>query len=140
MIDQIRRGRLPFKAFPHSGFVFAHVDDVADGIIAAYEKGRIGEAYILGGEKATLGELLDKVSVLSGRKPPRFTIPTPLIKLAIPVGPVIGKLVGLPPNFAELIRGSDGVTYYATHAKAARELGYAPRDLDTGLTETLAAA
>jgi nucleoside-diphosphate-sugar epimerase len=39
-----------------------------------------------------------------------------------------------------MIRSSDGVTYWASDAKARRELGFAPRDLDTGLRQTVAAA
>jgi hypothetical protein len=48
--------------------------------------------------------------------------------------------MGVGPNLRELISASDGVTYWASDDKARAELGYAPRDLDTGLTETLAAA
>jgi nucleoside-diphosphate-sugar epimerase len=86
-----------------------------------------------------MGELVDKVSELSGRKPPTRALPPALMKLSIPIGPVVGRLLGFPPNLAELIRTSDGVTYWATDDKARRELGYAPRDLDTGLEQTLAA-
>jgi hypothetical protein len=51
---------------------------------------------------------------------------------------LISKLTGLPPNLRELLRNA-GATFYATDDKARSELGYAPRDLDIGLTETLAA-
>ena len=47
--------------------------------------------------------------------------------------------MGLPPNLRELIRSADGATYWATDAKARRELGYAPRGLETGLRQTLSA-
>ena len=40
------------------------------------------------------------------------------------------------PNLGEIVSASAGVTYWATDAKARRELGYAPRDLEAGLTET----
>ena len=56
------------------------------------------------------------------------------------LGPVVGKLMGFPPNLRELIRTSDGVTSWAKDDKARRELGYAPRDMDSGLRQTLAAA
>ena len=45
--------------------------------------------------------------------------------------------MGFPPNLRELIRVSDGVTYWATDDKARRELGFGPRDLETGLQDTL---
>jgi len=57
--------------------------------------------------------------------------------MATPIGPVVGKMMGFPPNLRELIRSSDGVTYWASDEKARRELGYAPRDMDTGLRQTL---
>jgi hypothetical protein len=66
-------------------------------------------------------------------------LPVALMKLAIPIGPLVGKAMGFPPNLGELIRTSDGVTLWASSEKAERELGYRWRDLDTGLRETLAA-
>ncbi len=59
------------------------------------------------------------------------------MKVSAPLGPVVGPLMGFPPNFGEAIKSSDGVTYWAKHDKAMRELGYSPRDLKTGLKQTL---
>jgi hypothetical protein len=81
---------------------------------------------------------VEKVSEIAGRKPPRRELPPALIKLAIPVGPLVGRVMGFPPNLRELVRTSDGVTFWAKDDKARRELGYAPRDMDTGLRQTLA--
>jgi hypothetical protein len=53
--------------------------------------------------------------------------------------PVIARMRGTGPNLREVIRAAEGVTYWATDAKARRELGYAPRDLATGLAQTVAA-
>jgi nucleoside-diphosphate-sugar epimerase len=140
MIEQVRTGKLPAKMFPEAGFMFCHVEDIAAGIVLALDKGKVGESYVLSAEQSTIGELIDKVASIAGRKPPRFTMPSALLKLSAPLGPVIGPLMGFPPNLRELIASSDGVTYWATDAKARRELGFAPRDLDTGLRDTLAAA
>jgi dihydroflavonol-4-reductase len=140
IIDQTRSGKLKMMMFPETGFNLVHVDDVADGILLAYDKGKIGESYVLGGEIATMKNLIEKVSALSGRKAPKRELPAAMMKLAIPVGPIVGKLMGFPPNLAELIKSSDGVTYWASDEKARTELGYRPRTLDTGLQETLAGA
>ena len=140
MIDQTRTGKLKLRMFPDAGFNFAYVEDIAHGILLAHDKGRIGESYNLGGPQSTMGELVDKTAVLSGRKPPRVTMPPTLMKLAIPIGPVVGKLMGFPPNLGELIRTSDDVTFWMTDEKARRELGYQARDLDTGLKQTLGVA
>jgi dihydroflavonol-4-reductase len=137
MIDQARTGKLKLRLFPEAGFNFIYVDDVADGILLAHDRGRIGEAYNIAGEKATMGDLVDKTSELSGRRPPKLPMPAAMMKLAIPIGPVVGKLMGFPPNLGELIKTSDGVTFWMTDQKARDELGFAPRDLDTGLRQTL---
>jgi nucleoside-diphosphate-sugar epimerase len=115
------------------------VDDVADGIMRAHDRGEVGESYVLGGQIAKMRDLIEKVAEISGRKAPKRELPAAAMKLAIPIGPLVGKAMGFPPNLRELIRTSDGVTYWATDDKARRELGYAPRDMDTGLRETLAA-
>jgi nucleoside-diphosphate-sugar epimerase len=62
-----------------------------------------------------------------------------LLRVSQPLGPVVGPVLGFPPNFGELISASDGVTYWARHDKAMRELGYSPRSLEQGLRDTLAA-
>jgi nucleoside-diphosphate-sugar epimerase len=137
IIDQARTGKLKLMMFPETGFNLVHVDDVADGILLAYDKGRPGESYVLGGQIANMRELVEKVSEITGRKPPKRDLPVAAMKALTPIGPVVGKIMGFPPNLRELIRTSDGVTYWAKDDKARRELGYAPRDMDTGLRQLL---
>ena len=140
MIEQTRRGKLRMKAFPELGLVFVHVEDVAEGVLLAHDRGQIGESYILGGEKATMGDLVEKAAELSGRKAPRMTLPPLLAKLSAPLGPLVGPALGFPPNLKEAIRVSNGVTYFARDDKARRDLGYSPRGLDEGLRQTLEAS
>jgi dihydroflavonol-4-reductase len=138
MIDQAATGKLKMLMFPETGFNLVHVEDVADGILLAYDKGETGQSYVLGGQISKMRELVEKVSEIAGRKAPTRELPPALMKMAIPIGPLVGKALGFPPNLRELIRTSDGVTFWAKDDKARRELGYAPRDMDTGLRETLA--
>ena len=138
MIEQAATGKLRAKVFPEMGFMLSHVEDVAEGILLAHDNGELGQSYVLAGERATMGELVDRVCSIAGRRPPRLTMPAALIKASAPFGRVLGPALGFPPNLGELIRASDGVTYWARDDKARRELGYAPRDLDTGLRQTLA--
>jgi nucleoside-diphosphate-sugar epimerase len=139
MIDQAATGKLKMLLFPETGINLVHVDDVADGILLAYDKGETGQSYVLGGQISKMRELVEKVSEIAGRKAPQRELPPALMKMAIPIGPLVGKALGFPPNLRELIRTSDGVTFWAKDDKARRELGYAPRDMDTGLRQTLAA-
>jgi hypothetical protein len=109
--------------------------------LLVHDKGRIGESYVLGGEISTVGEtMFGTVFRLLGRRPPRFTIPGWMVRASTPLGPAIAKLTGMPPNLKEGINAIDGVTYWATDKKARDELGYAPRDIESALRETLAAS
>lgn len=77
MIRDAASGRMP--AFVDTGLNVVHVDDVAAGHLAAFERGSMGERYILGGEDMTLQQILTEVCRLSGRKPPRVRLPHGLI-------------------------------------------------------------
>jgi dihydroflavonol-4-reductase len=136
-IDQTKTGKLKAVPFAGLGLNLVYVDDVAEGLLLAHDKGKVGESYVLGGEITTMRGLVDKAAELSGRKSPKRDMPTGVIKLAAPAGPLVGKIMGFPPNFRELISASDGVTYWAKDDKARRELGYSPRNLETGLRQTL---
>lgn len=138
MIHQAATGKLKLKMLPHAGYLMAYVDDVATGIVQALDAGEIGESYVLGGECVTMGELVDRAAAVAGRNGPRATMPTPLIKASAPFGRFVGPMMGFPPNLRELIRSSDGVTYYAHDTKAREQLGYTSRPLDEGLRETIA--
>lgn len=133
IIDQAIRGKLRYISFPGMGFSSAHVDDVAQGLLLAHDKGTIGESYVLAGETTTMRTLVEKASAAAGRKPPRIMMPTAVAKLMAPAAPVFGKWMGVPPDLREAIRAADGVTYWAKDDKARRELGYSPRDLEAGL-------
>ena len=137
VIDQTSSGKLRALPFAGLGMNLVYVDDVAEGILLAHDKGKVGESYVLGGQIATMRDLVEKTAEIAGRKPPKRDLPSGVIKLAAPAGPVVGKIMGFPPNFRELITASDGVTYWAKDDKARRELGYSPRDLDTGLRQTI---
>ncbi len=138
-IEQVRRGKYRVKMFPELGVTMSYIDDVAEGMILAGEKGRAGESYVLGGEVTRLSLLLDMVADLTGNRRPRVTVPPPAIRALVPLGRMIGPLVGVGPNLRETVHASDGVTYWASSGKAERELGYAPRGLDRGLRDLLAA-
>ncbi|MDQ4006065.1 MAG: NAD-dependent epimerase/dehydratase family protein [Actinomycetota bacterium] len=140
LIDRIRRGRLPVRMYPEAGFNWVHVDDVVAALLLAHDGGRIGETYVVGGQLGTIGDMIDAVAEFSGRRPPRWRVPGPLMKAGIPFGPLIGKAFGVGPNLGELIRSGENMTYWATDEKIRRELGYAPRDLRTGVQQMLAQA
>lgn len=139
LLKEFFAGKLPLLPFPDLGICLTHVEDIAGGILLALDKGKPGETYVLSGPATTMREAIEEVARLSGRKAPKHALPTPLMKAMIPIGPLVGKLMGQPPNLRELISSADGVTFWAGYEKASRELGYAPRGLEEGLRQTLEA-
>jgi len=139
LLDQFLSGKMPLIPFPELGMCLAHVEDVAAGILLALDRGQAGEAYVLSGPVTTIREAIGVVAAETGKKAPKHALPTGLMKALTPFGPLVGKLMGQPPNLRELISSADGVTFWASHEKATRELGYEPRGLEHGLRALLEA-
>ena len=121
-------GGLRYRAFEDLGLNLVHVDDLADGIVRALDRGHLRECYILGGEIATLGEAYRAVAKVTGRPLPAFVLPPALARIA-------GRLI---PSMREVVSSADGVTFWATDAKARAELGTSPRNLATGMRDVFA--
>lgn len=139
LLEEFFAGRLFMLPFPDLGICLTHVEDIATGILLALDRGTAGETYVISGPATTMREAIETMASLSGRKAPKRALPTPLIKALTPVGPLVGKLMGQPPNLRELISSADGVTFWASYEKASRELGYSPRGMEAGMRDTLAA-
>jgi nucleoside-diphosphate-sugar epimerase len=136
LIDQLKTGKLKMRMFPDAGYNFVFVDDVADGIVLAYDKGKVGESYLLGGQIGTMDDLYNETARALGKNPPKMAMPVAMAKASAPLGPVIGPLMGFPPNMRELVKTSD-VTITFKDDKARSELGYNGRPLAAGIPETV---
>ncbi len=117
---------------------YVFVDDVAAGIAAALEGAAVGRRYLLGGENVTQAELYRLVAEIGGIRVPRLRMPD---FLAMASGAMMktwarwaGGVPKLTPDLVEIYRHD--WAYDST--TAARELGYRPRSLRVGLTETIA--
>jgi dihydroflavonol-4-reductase len=133
-------GRLP--AVFAGGFDAVAVGDVVDGAIAAAERGRTGESYILGGGDHDIVALLQRARALiertaPGARPPslpRVAIPLPVARAGIPVVDGVAWITRRRPAFThEDLRQLDGNRRILC-SKAERELGYRPQGLDRALT------
>jgi dihydroflavonol-4-reductase len=135
-LAQAHAGRLRTIAMASSGLAWVHVDDLADGIVAALDRGRLGEAYLLAGDCRRLGESVAAAARIGGHRRARLAVPTALLRLMALINDPLGGLPGLPANLRETIRSGDGVTYWASHDKATKELGFNPRSLEQGVADT----
>jgi dihydroflavonol-4-reductase len=115
------------------GFNLVGVTDLAAGAMAAAERGKTGESYILGGRWYDVGEFLREAQQLSGTRLPRVTIPLWLARAGLPVVRTLSRITGKRPLYnREEIRQLQGNRKISC-AKAERELGYNPRGLDDPL-------
>jgi dihydroflavonol-4-reductase len=129
-------GRVP--AFVDTGLNIVHVDDVAEGHLLALEKGRIGERYVLGGQDASLSEMLAVIAGLTGRPAPRVKLPiTPLYPLA-EIAELMGRITGKEPFLTRDSLKMATHHMYFSSAKAERELGYSARPYREALADAVA--
>jgi dihydroflavonol-4-reductase len=128
-------GTAAFIAFGSLGISPVHVDDLAAGILAALDRGRPGRTYALGGPNIRLKDAMGIAARAAGHGPPRLDLPNWFLRIGARLGPNLGGLFGLSPNLREILAAADGVTYWASSARAAAELGYRARDPDVGFAD-----
>ncbi len=122
MVLDAASGRTP--AYVDTGLNVVHVDDVAAGHLQAYESGRIGERYILGGENMSLHEILVQICRLAGRRPPRVRLPHAALLPVAYASEAIARLTGRGTRVTvEAVRLARKHMYFSSD-KAVRELGY----------------
>jgi dihydroflavonol-4-reductase len=128
-------GRIP--GFVDTGLNLVHVDDVADGHLAALRAGIIGERYILGGENVWFVDMLADIARLVGRRPPRMRVPRAVAMSAAYVAEAMALFTGREP-FAtvDAIRMADHRMFF-TAAKAERQLGFRARPYREGLADAI---
>jgi nucleoside-diphosphate-sugar epimerase len=114
---------------------WAHVDDIVTGHILAMEKGRVGESYIICGERYETLEAFKLAAQVSGKRAPAAAPPAMMKVMSILVKPFDSVM---PDEYtSEGLRIIAGVTYIGDNAKAKRELGYNPRPVSEGWVETV---
>jgi len=115
-------GHLP--AYVDTGLNLVDVRDVALGHLLAAERGRPGENYILGAVNLTLRQVLELLSRMTGRHPPRIKlphwIPLAIAHLEEPLARWLGREPRVPLNG---VRMSKSVMFFDS-SKAVRELGF----------------
>ncbi|UCG23714.1 MAG: NAD-dependent epimerase/dehydratase family protein [Chloroflexota bacterium] len=136
LMEDFWQGRLPAVFGPDFVHTYAHVEDVAEGHIMAAEKGRVGESYIITGPAVPLGEIVDFWGMITGKPGPKLAIPARLVKPFAPIIGMLGENLPLPPMYSQEAAGLLSCTYMARADKARAELGWRPRSLQEGMSET----
>lgn len=134
LVKMVLMGRLP--AGVTGGYDFVDVRDVALGCLAAAEKGRKGECYILSNRYCTVRELLAQLRLIT-RTPRKPCVPLWIAKLAAPLLQWFARVTRTRPLFTPYSLHTLGSNSRFSHDKATMELGYSPRDLRLTLEDTV---
>lgn len=135
IITETVKGKVP--AYVDTGLNIAHVDDVARGHLLAFEKGKIGEKYVLGGENLPLSEIFALIAGAAG-------LPAPTVKLPrLPLFPVAAIMEAIaycggpePLLTIDSLRMAGHHMYFSS-AKAESELGYTHRPAREAIRDAL---
>src|SRR5438132_3501352 len=114
-----------FPAYVDTGLNLVDVRECARGHVAALEKGRSGERYILGGENLTLKQILDKLSAITGLPSPKVRVPYAVALLAGVVDEMVtGRILRREPRATIEAVQMSRKKMFVTSGKAVRELGW----------------
>ena len=135
VVDFLKR---KFPAYVDTGLNLVDATECARGHVQAFEKGRAGERYILGGENLTLKQILDRLAAITG-------LPSPNVKLpyffALAAGvvdeTVTGRILGKEPRATIDAVRMGRKKMFITSAKAERELGWRPVPVDGALRRSV---
>ena len=122
VVDFLKR---KFPAYVETGLNLVDVRECARGHVAALEKGKSGERYILGGEDLTLKQILDKLGAITGLPSPNLKLP---YLFAFAAGVMDEAITGMilrrePRATVDTVRMGKK-KMFASSAKAERELGW----------------
>jgi dihydroflavonol-4-reductase len=134
----IRLYNRSLPALVPGGYNWVDVRDVVRGAIAAMDKGRKGERYILGGKWVSVRDLSLLVGKVTGKRTIKFEVPTLLAKAGVPFIKAYAGLTGQEPLYTyESLRTLREVNKMISTEKAKAELGYQPRDLEITIRDTM---
>jgi len=127
------KGTLP--ALVHGAFDFVDARDVAGGLVAAAERGRRGESYLLGGRFCRIAEIAAVAAGITGRHYARPTLPMWMARLGVPFMRLAAAAARTEPLYTAeslaVLRAGRPVDC----AKAAGELGFASRPLEESVAD-----
>jgi len=124
-------------AYVDGAYNFVDSRDVADGMVAAYERGRSREGYLLCGHEVTVRQLLDTIEDISGVPAPRLRLNFRFVRSVSSIIPVYYWISGQKPIFTSLSLDIIRSNCAMSRAKAERELDYSPRPFRDTIADTV---
>lgn len=135
MIEDYMNGMLTSRV--KGAYDFVDVRDVAIGVYQALERGRVGQCYILSGQRIDLAYMFETLRKLSGRKYRIHVLPLWFAKLSAPLAEIYYRIRKLPPIYTKYSLHTLQSNSSFDHQKATNELGYATRPIESTLSDTV---
>ncbi len=127
MLFEMFLHRTPVMLGAKSGITFAHVDDIADGHVLAFERGKPGETYVIAGQALTYKQIFEMCEKITDIRATKLWMPG---WGAAGMSKIVGAMerLGMHMSFSsEALATMNDYTYWASADKAVRELGWRRR-------------
>ncbi|MDP8254688.1 MAG: SDR family oxidoreductase [Candidatus Alcyoniella australis] len=131
MVLEVKSGTA--KVYTGGGNNFVDVRDVAAGLIAAFERGKPGELYIMGHRNLSYREIFTLIAGVVGVKPPSFALPKPIALIGGAAGSLYGHLLGKEPEINLTTAKLGYVEHYFDSSKAIAELELPQTPIETAV-------
>lgn len=135
MIQMMNRDELP--GVPPGAGNFANGRAVAEGVVAAFHKGKTGQNYILGGPYVTMKEFLSVAAKELGKPEPKNPTPPFVLKALAGILSLVSKITGKRPMITPEEAYFAAETVNASSEKAVRELGFREVPLEQSVHESI---
>jgi len=135
MILAVAQRKLP--GFSPGRRNYLHVKDAAAGVVAALQKGKAGECYILGCENLTYQEIFEKIANIIGVKPPAIAMPSFAVKAYGWLGTFMGAITGKAPQVSHPLARMACDDFVYSSQKAIRELGLPQTPLNVAIEDAI---
>ncbi|MBV9102362.1 MAG: NAD-dependent epimerase/dehydratase family protein [Candidatus Eremiobacteraeota bacterium] len=122
---------------PTGGICVVDVDDAARGVVAALERGRDGERYILGGENVTYADLYRRAGAAAGLQYRGRPLQGTLLHGLATLNEAWGYMRKNPVSFGFAEATLAPLFLWYSSAKAERELQFSPRPLEAILQQLI---
>ncbi|MCL2880205.1 MAG: NAD-dependent epimerase/dehydratase family protein [Treponema sp.] len=134
VIDYYRGG---LSSGINGGYDFVDVRDVAQGIVSCCDNGKCGESYILSGHYFKVGELLDMLHEITGKRKIKRLLPEWFVRMTVPLAELYYRILRQPPLFTAYSIFVLNTNANFSHEKASRELEYTVRPMRQTLEDTV---
>jgi dihydroflavonol-4-reductase len=131
MVLDFMRGRIPATVL--GGMNLVPVEDVAQAHVAALERGRPGERYLLGGEDLVFDDIWDRLAQITGRAAPKVRLPHRLVDVLASIDELRCRITGAQPVIPVEGAHMSRQLMFVASDKAQRELGFQAGSVDAAL-------